>query len=292
MTGSKAVGAGVMAVLLGAGLGAVGEHALAITNKGFQFLLAGRHAQLWALIVQHFRLVEAAGSDVVPAVTAVCQLALLRSGCAVPAAVPSDLLAFLADLGLVRLGGAQPVATSLAEQLVDARDTSQGVRDAGNVIVETNYKVYMYTDSPLQIAIMGLFARLRDRFANMIDGQLTAPSVQAALAKGISAQQIIAYLSDHAHPVMRARAAAGGQPLIPPVIEDQIHLWERDRDRLRTADGYLYQQFASEAAFSKAVQESTRISAVLYVNYPRRLLIVSPDAHPTIKAFIKASVQQ
>lgn len=58
-------------------------------------------------------------------------------------------------------------------------------------------------DSPLQIAILGLFVQLKCRFPNMVVGSLSRDSVRLALSNGITAQQIIHYLTMHTHPQMR-----------------------------------------------------------------------------------------
>jgi transcription initiation factor TFIIH subunit 4 len=82
------------------------------------------------------------------------------------------------------------------------------------VVIETNYRVYAYTgsspslqccviaDSPLQIAVLGLFTQLKYRFANMVVGVMTRDSVRQALMQGITAAQIVGYLTTHAHTQM------------------------------------------------------------------------------------------
>lgn len=271
-------------VLVGAGLAG---KSLEITNAGFQFLLEGRTTQLWMLFVQYFGMAEATGLDVVFCVSAVCRVALTPVGVVTRGeGVPPVVAEFLCELGLWRqVGGTMNefVVTPLTRYLLSAPSREQA---AGYIVIETNYKVYAYTTSALQIAILGLFVRLRDRFANMAHGQLTGPSVSAALEKGITAAQLITFLHSHLHPVMRRT-----DPALPAVIEDQIHLWESDRRRLRNAEGFLYQQFLDEASFNRAVTEATRLSATLYVNYQKRLLIIKPEAHSALKAFIKAEQQ-
>lgn len=285
-------------VLLGAGLATAGASAgLSITNKGFQFLLEERALQLWMLLVQYFVMAEATGADVVECIISACRLALCRPGVPVGTSVSPLIMGFFQELGLVwkRERPVEYFATDLVPSL---RSYGAGgeQRSAGHVIVETNYQVYAYTSAPLDIAILGLFVKLKDHFGNMVHGQLTGPSVGAALAKGITADQIIAYLRAHLRPTALGQAPAAlpsagyGVPGgLPPVIEDQIHLWERDRNRLRTAEGYMYHQFLQEAEFQRSVEEAQRLKAALYVNYQRRILIIRPEAHASLKAFIKTS---
>lgn len=80
--------------------------------------------------------------------------------------------------------------------------------------------MYAYTDSNLQVALLGLFTELLyryreshesnrvqnitpsvfHRFPNLVVGVLTRDSVRQALRGGITADQIISYLEQHAHP--------------------------------------------------------------------------------------------
>ncbi|CRK10151.1 hypothetical protein BN1723_020980, partial [Verticillium longisporum] len=70
------------------------------------------------------------------------------------------------------------------------------------IIVETNYRVYAYTTSQLQIAVLSLFCHLSVKFPGMVSGRLTRQSVRQAIDFGITADQIISYLAAHAHEQM------------------------------------------------------------------------------------------
>lgn len=76
-------------------------------------------------------------------------------------------------------------------------------------------------------------------------GILTRDSVRQALRGGITAEQIIGYLTLHAHTQMLQNE--GKQPL-PPTVVDQIKLWELERNRLTYSDGVLYSQFLSQVS--------------------------------------------
>lgn len=62
--------------------------------------------------------------------------------------------------------------------------------DSGFILVETNYRIYAYTNSSLQIAILSLFLSLQTRFVNMVAGIVTRDSIRDALSRGISADQV------------------------------------------------------------------------------------------------------
>lgn len=119
--------------------------------------------------------------------------------------------------------------TSSAPPLVASQHASG---DRGFLILETNYRTYAYTSNPLQIAVLNLFTTLRYRFPNLVVGAITRESIKAALANGITASQIVAYLSTHAHPQMRKQ-----DPLLPPTVVDQIKLWELEKNRIRDQEG-------------------------------------------------------
>jgi hypothetical protein len=72
--------------------------------------------------------------------------------------------------------------------------------------------VYAYTQSALQTAILRLFSRCECILPNLFVGVLTRDSVTAALACGLSADHIVAYLRQRAHPTVAARS-----PIVPEV---------------------------------------------------------------------------
>lgn len=84
----------------------------------------------------------------------------------------------------------------------------------GFIVLETNYRLYAYTNSPLQIAILNLFVSLKSRFENLVQGVITRDSVRNALSNGISADQIIYFLSSNAHPQMRTN--------VPPALSSSF----------------------------------------------------------------------
>ncbi|CDQ84159.1 unnamed protein product [Oncorhynchus mykiss] len=147
------------------------------------------------------------------------------------AAVSQDLSQLLIQAGLMRTleGTTPPGWPSLY---------------SGFIVVETNYRLYAYTNSELQIALVALFSECLYRFPNVVVAQVTRESVQQAIANGITAQQILHFLRTRAHPVMLKQ-----NPVLPPTITDQIRLWELERDRLQFSEGVLYNQFLSQADF-------------------------------------------
>jgi len=63
--------------------------------------------------------------------------------------------------------------------------------DSGFIILETNSRLYAYTDSELQINVLKLFVVIKPpRFANMVVGMITRDSIRRALNFGITADQV------------------------------------------------------------------------------------------------------
>lgn len=72
--------------------------------------------------------------------------------------------------------------------------------------------MYAYTSSLLHTAILRLFTRCECILPNLFVGVLTRESVSGALSCGLSADQIVLYLRQHAHPHVAARS-----PVVPEV---------------------------------------------------------------------------
>jgi transcription initiation factor TFIIH subunit 4 len=144
---------------------------------------------------------------------------------------------------------------------------STGAGTAGFIIIETNYRLYAYTDSPLQIAVLALFTKLTSRYPNMVCGRVTRESVYRAISSGISSDQIVTYLSTHAHPeLLKAAATKGGGPVLPPTVVDQIKLWQLENQRMTTTDGFLFKDFDSSDDFKKMLKYATEIGVLAWVH--------------------------
>ncbi|OLL23595.1 RNA polymerase II transcription factor B subunit 2 [Neolecta irregularis DAH-3] len=174
------------------------------------------------------------------------------------------------------------LAISLTANPLDPEEPTQSKSEQGFIILETNYKLYAYTDSPLQISILNLFCVLKARFSNMIMGLISRESVRHALSNGITAEQIIMYLTAHAHPQMRKNI-----PLLPPTLVDQIRLWELERNRIKTDHGYLFRDFKSTLEFNEVVQYAEQLGVVLWKDQDKRLFFATVASSGLIIEFVK-----
>ncbi len=114
-----------------------------------------------------------------------------------------QMLPYLVDFGLVYIPRSSSghffptrLATTLTSDASALRSVSAGFDAAssaggakGFIIIETNYRLYAYTDSPLQIAVLSLFTRFKARFPNMVSGRVTRKSVGNAISHGITSNR-------------------------------------------------------------------------------------------------------
>ncbi len=180
-------------------------HNLAITSKGFQFLLEDVNTQLWDLLLRYLQESE----DVVEVLGFLFMLGSLELGRCYSTEGLSDIrlrvLDDLVDYGLAyRPAPDAPffyptrlatTLTSSATSLVsstnsDSATASAEPQDEGFLVIETNFKVYAYTANPLNIAVLNLFLSLKSRFPNFVTGQITRDSIKRGLENGITANQV------------------------------------------------------------------------------------------------------
>ncbi|XP_074827402.1 general transcription factor IIH subunit 4 isoform X2 [Natator depressus] len=265
-----------------------------ITSAGFQFLLLDTSSQLWYFMLQYLQSAETRGMDLVEILSFLFQLSFSTLGKDYSVEGMSDsLLNFLQHLrefGLVfqrKRKSRRYYPTRLAINLSSGiSGTTTDTHNQGFIVVETNYRVYAYTDSELQIALIALFSEMQYRFPNLVVAHVTRESVQQAIANGITAEQIIHFLRTRAHPVMLRQT-----PVLPPTITDQIRLWELERDRLRFSEGVLYNQFLSQVDFELLRNHARDLGVLVFENPAKRLMVVTPAGHSDVKRFWKRQKQ-
>merc|ERR1712025_284608 len=149
----------------------------------------------------------------------------------------------------------------------------------GYIVVETNYRIYAYTDSNLQIALLGLFTEILYRFPNLCVGIISRDSCRQAFRGGITANQIIRFLNMHMMSTNKMSAQ------VPPTITDQIRLWEQERDRFVFTEGVLYNQFLSQADYDTVKNYADQLGVVVWCKDDKRTLVVTKDGHDDVKRY-------
>lgn len=227
----------VIKVLLSARLITREKQALTITNEGFQFLLANSTEQIATLAIHYCSSLQD-DSEFNDVISLLFMLSFLSPGKIYPfdnlTKIQRKHLSSLEDYGLVVVLAQGFIPTGLSSLLSSSGDSSVSLdKTEGFLVIETNYKVYAYTgkpacsylvisyhiDSPLQFSILSLFMKVKTRFPNMIYAVLQQESVHEALKRGITASQIIKFLTSNCHTIMRGKVLLNALfPILTPLI--------------------------------------------------------------------------
>ena len=137
--------------------------------------------------------------------------------------------------------------------------------------VETNFRIYAYTELDLHIVLLSYFLKMEYRLPGMVVGIITRDSVCDALKDGLQASQIIDFLKNHSNSV-------------PVNVEDQLNLWEKERNRISEYDGILIEDFADLKVFRDTLSKAHECGAYLW-HHPNGTLIIlkKNKAEPVIK---------
>ena len=176
------------------------------------------------------------------------------------------------------------LATTLTSDTSGLRSStlaSASDHNRGFIVIETNYRVYAYTSSNLQIAILTLFARLSTRYPNMVAGKITRESIRRAVGMGITSDQIISYLTTHAHPQMHTKNST----ILPPTVVDQIRLWQLEGDRMKATVGFLFKDFTTQAEYEVPCRYAEEIGVLVWKQDRERRFFVTRVEQ--VAAFLK-----
>jgi transcription initiation factor TFIIH subunit 4 len=297
-----------------------------ITKEGFAFVLQDINTQVWALLFLYVDLAEdAKGMSKVDVLSFLFLVSSMELGLAYSTAnltaAQQTMLPDLQDFGILYSPPQNPsifyptrlattltadsvtalshTATTLGSSLAPSHTrsisttTSGSASVSGFIILETNFRLYAYTSSPLQIALLALFTNLRSRHPNLVTAKISKHSIRRAVNAGITADQIIAYLTTHAHPQMRRKNTYTSNsstlnPDAPPTIStsvlpatviDQIHLWQLERDRMTTTPGFLLKDFQSDTEYETTRKYADEIGVLVWQHDKKRMFFVSRIEH-------------
>ncbi|OZC09991.1 Transcription factor tfb2 [Onchocerca flexuosa] len=207
-----------------------------------------------------------------------------------------DFLMHLRELGLVFIRKRKdgfffltPLLNHLTSTSYASKTNIENHNQSGFVIVETNYRVYAYTDSSLQLAILSIFTEMLYRFNDMSVGVLSREAVRRAFQVGITASQIIAFLRTNAHPTTLAIATEYGGVIqsLPLTVADQIRLWEDERRRLEFCNAIVYSSFESENEYLGLKEYVNSQAILLWYDDVQRLIVITEEGHESVKAWWK-----
>ncbi|KAK4271531.1 hypothetical protein QN277_020215 [Acacia crassicarpa] len=260
-----------------------------LTESGFQFLLMDTNAQLWYFIREYISNSEARGVDAAELISFLLELSFHVIGEAYNVNTLTDfqrnIIKDLADLGLVKLQQGRKeswfIPTKLATNLsVSLADSS--CRKQGFVVVETNFRVYAYSTSKLHCEILRLFSSVEYQLPNLIVGGITKESLYNAFENGITAEQIISFLQQNAHPRVAER-----MPSVPENVTDQMRLWESDLNRVEMTEAYFYDEFPSRDAFEGACDCAREWNGLLWEDSKKMHMVVKMEVHPYVRDYLR-----
>jgi len=203
---------------------------------------------------------------------------------------PTDLI-LLQELGLII--GHDPACDVFAVSLIGVNalfgtamslnvdlQPKHGLQNM-QIIVETTFKLYCYTTSSLHEKMLRHFVSVEAMLPNLIVGSLTRDSVTGAMSKGITANQIVDFLCQNAHPLCKTRVH-----IVPDNVSDQINLWERDCKRITCTDGFYLHSFRNQEVFLQ-VQNFAKDQGVFVWSDPKTTkLFVKKEGGDEVRAFI------
>nr|APP91323.1 general transcription factor IIH subunit 4 [Penaeus monodon] len=292
--GATVISRDAMRTLLHAGLIESSDESdspnMQITSSGFQFLLLDTASQVWFFILKYLETVTERGLSLVACLTFLFKLSFSTLGKDYSMeGMNNELLTFLQHLrefGLVYLrkrSSGRFYPTRLALNITAGQNKGNlDVPKQGDLVIETNYRIYAYTTSELQIALLSIFSDIEGRFPNMVVACISRGSVRRALLKGIGAEQIIHFLRQHCHPQMYKQ-----NPVVPRTVSDQIKLWEMERERLEFSEGVLYKDFMSVHDYLLLSNYASSKGVLIYSDEKQRTVVVTKKGHPAIKQFWK-----
>ncbi|KAK8664745.1 hypothetical protein V6N13_084521 [Hibiscus sabdariffa] len=265
------------------------KEAARLTESGFQFLLMDTNAQLWYIIREYITNSEEQGVDQADLIAFLLELSFHTTGEAYNLDTLTDdqavMIKDLADLGLVKLQKGRKdswfIPTKLATNLsVSLADTTS--RKQGFVVVETNFRMYSYSSSKLHTEILRLFSRVEYQLPNLIVGAMTKESLYNAFENGITADQIVTFLQQNAHPRVAEKV-----PSVPENVTDQIRLWESDLKRVEMTPSHFYDEFPSRDVFEAASDFARMHSGLLWEDAKKMRMVVKAEIHMLMREHLR-----
>lgn len=227
-----------------------------MTGKAYNFVLKARSNQAWTVIQA---MLENASNDpdkTIALVSLFLMLAYCKSGHGYELASLNETqrgcITQLKSLGFIALVTQREFFPS--DFIIDMPFGAvfRKSRQAGlakskeenrlKIVVETNFKVYAYTESELDKLLLRQFVYEEDSMPNMTIGKIKRDIVCVAFNKGIRPKQIIKYLEDHLHEKTH--------PQIPINVEEQIGLWYKELNPVDMENVTVYSDFESNVEFN------------------------------------------
>lgn len=244
-----------------------------LTHKGFNFLLTGQKYQMWTLIMAH---INGCPGNSKNEILTLCELLTKDSKRVyrLNSAQHSKVFELFESLGLLVIeNGSVQFTPSLSLLFNDEEGCARFLA------LESNFRLYIYSNSPLHIFIISLFSIKVREFPNMIVAMINEESIRKALACGITAGQIRLYLNQNSI-----------YPINENVLE-QIRLWEKRMHRIKSWESYIFSNFLNYKDFL-LVESYCSSKKIRYMSYrEKRALVIGVDSYDDVKGFIRTNIK-
>ena len=263
-----------------------------ITDKGFQFLMSSPQQQSWKLVESWLstQLAQLSSTDHSKKKQYIQQLALIlfsfpfiKNDTWIPAVSENAKrkIQTLPYFGLACYNNAtamfmpSDLGRLITQPTIKRQKHCEDKVADGSVIVETNNRVYCYSNDKYKIGMLKLLAAVEFQAPGMTVARLTRESLQSAFQKNITSSQIIHYLEENAHPQMSE---------LPSTVIDQIRAWETELRRVKFTPAVLL-TFSSPSHMTvvKAGALNAGIPRSAFVHTSQKFLAVESAAFTKMK---------
>ncbi|KAI5149759.1 transcription initiation factor TFIIH subunit 4 [Nematocida ausubeli] len=244
-----------------------------LTHKGFNFLLTGRKNQMWTLVLAHIQEDLATRQE---EVLVMCEFLVKdpKRMYAIDVSYRSKMLDLFESLGLITFERGLVRFSSTFSLLFDDEEGGEKF-----LTLESNFRLYIYSNRPLDVFIISLFSIKIREFPNMIVAMINEDSIRQALTYGITAGQIRVYLNQNS------------MHKINENVLEQIRLWEKRMNRIHAWESYIFSNFLNYKDFL-LVESYCENNNVEHRSYrDKRVLVVGVENYDNVKSFIRVSIK-
>ena len=108
---------------------------------------------------------------------------------------------------------------------------------------------------------------------------------------GITSEQIVSFLSTHAHPQMRQhQQSSGSVPVLPPTVVDQIRLWQIEGERMKATTGYLFRDFINKEDYEGPCKYAEELGVLVWKSEGKRMFFVT--RHEQVATYLKNKARE
>lgn len=283
--------------LMTSGLDERGGRRYLITSKGYEFMLKDYTHQVWDYVMD--TLCHTSSRE--ECYSLLFQLAYCQYGKCYPMSAltktQQQIVFEFSQLGIMYMSNKTSASfypCQIALTLLFPQQVSQQVAQPEDlatvaqlqIIVETNLQVVAYASSDLHLAMLKLFVDINMRMPNMAMGRITREKSREAFRAGISAAQIIDFLTLHAHAVVSKKQSVA----IPENVSDQLVLWEAETKRMQCTDAVVadFREMVSMSRplFNTLVQNLSTAKLLLWCHAERMMFACKPEAQASIQDFL------